>query len=59
MRLLAQLCAPLMPKFATQLWKHLGQRGGLDWPDSVELLDSGQRVLAADGLSARRYFPAA
>ncbi|MCW5872984.1 MAG: class I tRNA ligase family protein, partial [Candidatus Eremiobacteraeota bacterium] len=57
-RLLAQLSAPLMPKFATQLWKHLGQRGGLDWPSSVELLEPGQRVLAAAGLSARRYFPA-
>lgn len=57
-RLLAQLSAPLMPKFATQLWKHLGQRGALNWPDSMELLDPGQRVLAAAGLSARRYFPA-
>ena len=57
-RLLAQLCAPLMPKFATQLWKHLGQRGAVDWPAGVELLEPGQRVLAAAGLSARRYFPA-
>ncbi|MBS2034047.1 class I tRNA ligase family protein [bacterium] len=55
-RLMAQLSAPLMPKFATQLWKHLGQRGPLDWPQSVQLLEPGQRVLAAAGLSARRYF---
>ncbi|MFN8610789.1 MAG: class I tRNA ligase family protein [Vulcanimicrobiota bacterium] len=55
-RLLAQLSAPLMPRFSVQLWKHLGQRGPLNWPDSVELLEPGQRVLAAAGLSARRYF---
>jgi methionyl-tRNA synthetase len=55
-RLLAQLSAPLLPKFAVQLWKHLGLRGALDWPASVELLQPGQRVLAAAGLSSRRYF---
>lgn len=58
-RLLAQLSNPLMPRFATQIWKHLGQRGAIDWPTEVELLEPGQRVLAAAGLSARRYFPAA
>lgn len=57
-RLLAQLSAPLMPKLATQLWKHLGFREALSWPTSVELVPSGQRVLAAAGLSSRRYFPA-
>jgi methionyl-tRNA synthetase len=57
-RLLAQLSAPLMPKFATQLWKHLGQTQKMDWPGEVVLAAPGQRVLAAAGLSARRYFPA-
>jgi methionyl-tRNA synthetase len=56
-QLLAQLSAPLTPKFATQLWKHLGQRGALYWPDSVDFVPAGQRVLAAAGLSSRRYFP--
>ena len=57
-RLLAQLCAPLMPKLATQLWKHLGFRDALGYPQGVELVPAGQRVLAAAGLSSRRYFPA-
>ena len=56
-QLLAQLSAPLTPKFATQLWKHLGQRGALYWPEAVEFVPSGQRVLAAAGLSSKRYFP--
>ncbi|MBT9582697.1 class I tRNA ligase family protein [bacterium] len=59
-RLLAQLSAPLMPKFATQLWKHLGYRNTLEqqgWPQQVEFVPGGQRILAAAGLSSRRYFP--
>jgi methionyl-tRNA synthetase len=59
-RLLAQLSAPLMPKFATQLWKHLGFRQTLEqqgWPQQVEFVPGGQRILAAAGLSSRRYFP--
>lgn len=60
-RLLAQLSAPLMPKFATQLWKHLGFRQTLEqqgWPTQVEFVPGGQRILAAAGLSSRKYFPA-
>lgn len=55
-RLMASLCAPLMPQFSAQLWKHLGFRAPGGWPDRVEFLPGGQRVLAAAGLAARRYF---
>lgn len=55
-RLLAALSAPLMPKFAALLHKHLGLLKPETWPHEAHFLPPGQRVLAAAGLSARRYF---
>lgn len=54
--LMAGLSAPLMPNFSAALYKHLGFRTPGGWPQQVELLPVGQRVLAAAGLAARRYF---
>jgi len=56
-RLLAEGVTPIMPRFAANLWKHLGFRQPEGWSDRVELVPPGQRVLAAAGLAARRYFP--
>lgn len=57
-RLLALMTAPLMPGFSAQLWKCLGYREPAGWPSEVEFLEPGQRLLAAAGLGARRFFPA-
>ncbi len=56
LRLLATIAQPLMPKFSALLNKHLGFMKPESWPGEVLLLNPGQRVLAAAGLSARRYF---
>ncbi len=55
-RLLATLAAPIMPKFSALLTKHLGLTKADSWPHEAHFLPPGQRVLAAAGLSARRYF---
>jgi len=55
-RLMAGLSGPLMPQFSALLWKHLGYRTPEGWPLEVNLLTPGQRILAAAGLAARRYF---
>lgn len=55
-RLLANLSAPLMPRFAALLRKHLGFTQPETWPHEAHFLPPGQRLLAAAGLSARRYF---
>lgn len=55
-KLMASLCAPLMPQFSEKLWKHLGYRSPEGWPQGVDFLPGGQRVLAAAGMASRRYF---
>lgn len=60
-RALCFLSAPLMPKFAAQLWKFLGFRSTMaeeGWPAGVVFVPPGQRVLAAAGLCSRKFFPA-
>jgi len=57
-RLLALGSAAILPKFSQALWKHLGFRGEPRWSERVELLEPGQRILAAAGMGSRRYFPA-
>lgn len=59
-RSLCSMTAPLMPKFAAQLWKFLGFRESLEqagWPAAVTFVPPGQRVLATAGLCARKFFP--
>lgn len=56
LRLLATISQPLMPRFSALLSKHLGFLKPEPWPDEVLFLNPGQRILAAAGLSARRYF---
>jgi len=60
-RSLCFMTAPLMPKFAGQLWKFLGARTSMEqegWPEAVTFVPPGQRVLATAGLCARKFFPA-
>ncbi|GMU51654.1 MAG: hypothetical protein AMXMBFR33_08000 [Candidatus Xenobia bacterium] len=56
LRLLATIAQPLMPRFSALLNKHLGFLKPEPWPEEVLFLNPGQRILAAAGLSARRYF---
>ncbi|MFA7483059.1 MAG: class I tRNA ligase family protein [Vulcanimicrobiota bacterium] len=59
-RLLALICAPLMPNFGAQLWKILGHHHSMQdegWPREPRFLPPGQRLLARAGLCARRLFP--
>jgi methionyl-tRNA synthetase len=60
-RCLCCMTAPLMPRFAAQLWKFLGFRTTLEqegWPSAVTFVPPGQRVLATAGLCSRKFFPA-
>ena len=59
-RLLAIICAPLMPNFGAQLWKILGHHHPMEsegWSREPKFLEPGQRLLARAGLCARRLFP--
>ena len=59
-RLLALITYPIMPNFASQLWKILGHHYPITeegWSKQVRLLEPGQRILARAGLAGRRLFP--
>ena len=55
-RTLAVIAAPLMPRFARELWKHLGYTGDVIW-DDVSPIDPDQPI-ATTGLIGRTLFPA-
>ncbi len=59
-RLLAIICAPIMPNFGAQLWKILGHHHPMEdegWSREPKFLPPGQRLLARAGLCAKRLFP--
>jgi methionyl-tRNA synthetase len=59
-RLLAVICAPIMPSFGAQLWKILGHHYPMEeegWSREPKFVAPGQRLLARAGLCARRLFP--
>jgi len=61
-RLLAIICAPIMPNFGSQLWKILGHHHPMEdegWSREPKFLPPGQRLLARAGLCAKRLFPQA
>jgi methionyl-tRNA synthetase len=54
-RTLARLVAPIMPGFAEQLWRCLGEDGAVAWSDDVAPIPAGQPI----ALAGRAFFPAA
>lgn len=47
-QLLAQLAAPLMPRFSTRLLQALGSTSGAVWPRTVEIMVPGSQCSLAD-----------
>jgi methionyl-tRNA synthetase len=52
-RTLAMIVAPVMPVFAHQLWRSLGESGGIPWRDDVDPIPAEQPI----ALATETFFP--